>query len=211
MNSFTELLNNYSYQLHRNDLYAKTDEEFIKINKRNQLEVGRIKKNLEKLEVEKGGLEESWNSMVTLLKGNDQFKRVTDRTKGAHTYSFKLEILLPDNLGIGFCLSQIGDLIGIYFTSGHAKSLIPITEYTSTIGVFSKESINPFISYFPYSDEQINFANKLISCCEEFFPEFQLFNNIFAATKIEDIVIDGKNVYVSDLFQVLFADNLVII
>ncbi|WP_075350446.1 hypothetical protein [Algoriphagus marinus] len=211
MGSILEEIENYSFQLHRDDLYAKTDEEFIKINKRNQLEVERIKKNLEKLEVEKVGLVESWNSMVILLKENDQIKRVTDRTKGAHTYSFKMEILLPNKLGIGFCLSQIGKLIGIYFTSGHAKSIIPITEYTSTIGVFSKESKNPFISYFPYSEEQINFANKLISCCERFFPEFQLFNNIFAATKIEDIVIDGKSVYRSDLFQVLFADNLVII
>ncbi|RAI85777.1 hypothetical protein [Algoriphagus yeomjeoni] len=211
MNFYIKELVNYSYPMHRDDLYAKNDEEFIEINQRDQFDIERTQRNFEKLANERIELEKSWCSFVACIKENDQFKRVTDRSSGAHSYSFKLEILLQRNLGIGLCISQIGKLVGIYFTSQKPQAIIPFKEFTATVDEFSKESINPFISYYPYSEEQVYFANMLIKCCEGFFPEFQLFNNLFASNKIEDIVIRGKNIYKSELFQVLFADNLVII
>ena len=67
------------------------------------------------------------------------------------------------------------------------------------------------ISYFPYSEIQIENAKQLMELSKEFFPDFVLFNNLFAGTTIEDLVIYGKNFYKSELFQVLFADNLVVI
>jgi hypothetical protein len=129
----------------------------------------------------------------------------------AFTYAFKVEVVLQDNFGIGFCLSQIGKLVGIYFTSQKHNSLIPLKEFTSSIGEFPKESINPFISYFPYSELQIEKAKHLIEISREFFPDFELFNNYCASDTIEDLVIDGKNFYKSELSQVLFANNLVVI
>jgi hypothetical protein len=211
MNSYKEVLNIYSYQLHRDDLYAKTDEEFIKINQRDQIAIERTQKNFENLANERIKLEKSWNSFLSRIKAINGFLRVTDRTPMAFTYSFKVEVVLQNNLGIGFCLSQIGKLVGIYFTSQKINALIPFKEFTSSIGEFSKESINPFISYFPYSQIQIESASQLMKISKEFFPDFELFNNYFASAQIEDLVIDGKFFYKSELFQVLFANNLVII
>lgn len=211
MNPFKEELCKFSFPLHREDLYAETEDDFIKINQRDQADIERTQKNFEKLASERFELERSWSSFISRIKVIDGFLRVTDRTPLAYTYSFKVEIVLENNLGIGFCLSQIGKLVGIYFTSQKINALIPFKEFTSPIGGFPNASINPFISYFPYSEIQIEIANQLIEYGKEVFPDFQLFNNYNASIKIKEIVIDGKNIYQSDLFQVLFANNLVVI
>lgn len=211
MNSYKEVLNIYSYPLHRADINAKTDENFIKINQRDQADIEKTQKNFEKLANERIELERSWSSFVSRIRGIDGFLKVTDRTPMAFTYSFKAEVVLQNNLGVGFCLSQIGKLVGTYFTSPKINALIPFKEFTSSIGEFPKESINPFISYFPYSQIQIESANQLMEISKFFFPDFELFNNYFASTQIEDLVIDGKNFNKSELFQVLFANNLVVI
>ncbi|MFC5625593.1 hypothetical protein [Algoriphagus winogradskyi] len=44
-----------------------------------------------------------------------------------------------------------------------------------------------------------------------FYPDYVLFNNLFASVAIEELVIYDKNIYKSELFKVLFADNLVVI
>ena len=211
INPYKELLNKYSYPLHRVDLFAKNHEEFIKIKQRDQFDIERTQRNFEKLANERIELEKSWSSFISRIKEFDGFLRVTDRTPSAFEYSFKVEIVLDNKSGLGFCLSQIGNLVGIYFTSQKPHALIPFKEFNSTIGELSKESINPFISYFPYSEIQIENAQQLMELSKEFFPDFVLFNNLFAGTTIEDLVIYGKSFYKSELFQVLFADNLVII
>ncbi|WP_339866128.1 hypothetical protein [uncultured Algoriphagus sp.] len=211
MNFYREELNNFSYPMHRDDLYAKTDEEFIEINQRDQFDIERTQRNFEKLANGRIELEKSWSSFISRIRGFDGFLRVTDRTPTAFVYSFKVEIVLDNNLGLGFCLSQIGKLIGIYFTSQKTSGLIPLKEFTSSIGEYSKESINPFISYFPYSEIQIEKAQQLMELSKVFYPDYVLFNNLFASVAIEDLVIYDKNIYKSELFKVLFADNLVVI
>ena len=211
MNPYLKELENYSYPLHKTDLDGISDEEFIRITDRDQADIHRTQINFQKLANERIELESSWSSFFSRIKEIDGFLRVTDRTAGAYIYSFKAEIVLPDNLGIGICLSQIGNLVGFYFTSQKINALIPFKEFTSSIGGLSNVVINPFISYFPYSEIQIETANQLIEISREFFPDFELFNNFFASDTIEDLVIDGKNFKKSELFQVLFTNNLVVI
>jgi hypothetical protein len=211
MNPYLIDIEKYSFPLYKTDLNANIDEDFIKINQRDQADIERTQKNFEKLANERIKLERSWSSFVSRIMGIDGFLRVTDRTPMAFTYSFKVEVVLQNNLGVGFCLSQIGKLVGIYFTSQKINALIPFKEFTSSIGEFPKESINPFISYFPFSQIQIESANQLMEISKFFFPDFELFNNYYASAQIEDLVIDGKNFNKSELFQVLFANNLVVI
>jgi hypothetical protein len=211
MNPYLIDIEKYSYPLYKTDLNAKTDEDFIKINQRDQADIEKTQKNFEKLANERIELERSWSSFVLRIRGIEGFLKVTDRTPMAFTYSFKVEVVLQDNFGIGFCLSQIGKVVGIYFTSQKINALIPFKEFTSSVGGLSKVFINPSISYFPYSEIQIESANQLIEISREFFPDFQLFDNYCASDQIEDLVIDGRSFYKSELFQVLFADNLVVI
>jgi hypothetical protein len=211
MNSYLLELAQYSYPFDRSDLFPKNQNEMVKINDKDRLNKIRVSEKFEELAMRKMEHEEHWNSFVNEVKLEGRFIRVTDRSQLAHSYSFKLELLLEGNYGLGFCLSQIGQLIGIYFTNQSLKANIPIVEFRSAVGVLSKKSPNHFICYFPFSVTQIDATNRLLEICEYYFKDFQLFNNYHASTKIQDLVIGDQNIYESDLFQVLFADNLVVI
>jgi len=211
MNSYLLELALYSYPCNRSDLFPKNQNEMVKINDKDGLNKKRVSEKFEELALQKIEYRENWVSFVNEVKFGGGFLRVTDRSQLVHSYSFKLELLLEGNYGLGFCLSQIGQLIGIYFTNQSLKANIPIVEFRSAVGVLSKKSPNPYISYFPFSVAQIDATNRLLEICEYYFKDFQLFNNYHASTKIQDLVIGDQNIYESDLFQVLFADNLVVI
>lgn len=211
MNSYLLELAQYSYPFDRSDLFPKNQNEMVKINDKYSLNKKRVSEKFEELAMRKMEHEEHWNSFVNEVKLEGRFIRVTDRSQLAHSYSFKLEFLLEGNYGLGFCLSQIGQLIGIYFTNQSIKASIPIVEFRSAVGILSKKSPNPYISYFPFSVAQIDATNRLLEICENYFKDFQLFNNYHASTQIQDLVIGDQNIYELDLFQVLFADNLVVI
>lgn len=211
MNSYLLELAPYSYPFDRSDLFPKSHNEMVKINDKDRLNKIRVSEKFEELAIQKIEYQEYWVSFVNEVKLGGGFLRVTDRSQLAHSYSFKLEFLLEGNYGLGFCLSQIGQLIGIYFTNQSLKANIPIVEYRSAVGILSKKSSNLYISYFPFSETQVEASKWLLEICDNYFKGFQLFNNYHASTQIQDLVLGDQHVYESDLFQVLFADNLVVI
>jgi hypothetical protein len=211
MDRLIKELENYSYPLNKSDLVLDSEEKMVEVIQKNHLNSERIKKNLEVLEIQKVSIENSWNSFVFNLRDCNGIYRVTDRTNGAHPYSFKLEILISNKFGIGFCMSLIGRLIGIYFTGQNSKSLVPIRNFPSAIDGISQETRNPFISYFPFSEDQLEVTFQLIELSELYFPDFKLFNNLTATTKVKNMVIGNRMILESDLFQVLFTNNMVVI
>lgn len=204
-------LSHLSYSFDSEELNPQSETEMVQVFKKYQPLIEESKGKIEALNMEKEKLKSKWAGFVTSLKNEAECKRVVDRSILSHTYSYRVEIGLENGFGLGFCMSFIGNVLGIYYSSNSLDSAVPIIEHSIIPGVLNREITHRNLSYFPFARYQLETAKELISLNSLYFPTFDLFDNTFAGEEFQNIGIGEEKFFKSDLFQILFANNLVVI
>ncbi|MHA7130963.1 hypothetical protein [Algoriphagus namhaensis] len=198
-----------SYSFDDEDLNPQSESEMVYVFKKYQPLIEESNGKIEALNMEKEKLIPTWETFVNSLKNEVQFKRVVDRSVLSHTYSYRVEIGLEN--GFGFCMSFISKVLGIYYSSNNLNSSVTIKEYSIIPGVLDREITHQNLSYFPFARHQLDTAKRLISLNNFFFPNFDLFDNTFANEEYRNLGMGEEKFFKCDLFQILFANNLVVI
>jgi hypothetical protein len=105
--------------------------------------------------------------------------------------------------GIIINISFLPKYIGLYFYHELIQTEIPIRDR------FGKN--NYHLSFYPFSLKHEDLAREIISLVNFYFPDFVLFNNLYASIEINNVVVDDSIKEVSTIFQVIFEDNMNII
>lgn len=143
--------------------------------------------------------EGDWNNLIALLKLNNYFIR--DISAASHLHINKL-LLGFDGLknGIALSISYLPKYIGLYYYHQTAVSSVPLTDRAGN-------RINS-LSYFPFNRDQVILTKQLLNLLPAGFTYFNLFNNVYADTKVFDVIMDNTLYKESDLFHVLFDDTI---
>lgn len=113
---------------------------------------------------------ENWETLIQQIKVIESVKRTRDLAGGAAPQTNKLLIGLNGvQEGIILNISYLTKLIGFYYCDYNSIPLIPIVD-----------SNYKQISYYPYNNLQEQLARDVLSLTDTLFPEFFLFNNLFA-------------------------------
>ncbi len=67
--------------------------------------------------------------------------------------------------------------------------------------------IHNHLNYFPFNKTQEDFTFTLLEIADSFFPGFNLFNNVFAAKKAKNVIIDLDVIAEADYFCIFFDGN----
>jgi hypothetical protein len=115
----------------------------------------------------------------------------------------KLIIALGMRQGVILNINYLSKLIGFYFCDFDTKAFIPIH---SKLGYW-----DPMLSYFPFNETQLQFARELYSYVKLNFPDFELFDNLFANVKAYKVIVDLHIEDEIDYFQLLLDNNMAIV
>ena len=141
---------------------------------------------------------EKWSKIVEHFKAKGYAR---DISNASHLHT---NTLIIGNFGIteGIILniSFLPKYISFYFYHQNEKPKIPIID---KYGVENQE-----LSFFPFNKKQEKYCINVLDFVFNFFPNFALFNNIFANEKISNVIIDGRRTQESTFFQVIFEDNM---
>ncbi len=150
-----------------------------------------------------------WNDFVSKVKNIEEVKKVRDTYYSSHPDTGKVTIGINNNVeeSLTFNLSFRTMQMGIYYCHYSKKHDIPIVEqYRKAVDGTLYQTIYHHLSYFPFNKLQEEFAWQLVEIAYEFFPNFKLFNNIFAAKKASNVIIQNEIFNEYDYFRVIF-DN----
>ncbi len=152
-----------------------------------------------------------WNEFVAEIRKMESVTRIRDTYYSSYPDTGKITIGLNENCeqGVTFNLSFRIKQMGIYYC--HYKQIPKISikgQPMLSIDLNTYLPIYNQLSYYPFSEEQERFTHLLIEKADTFFQDFKLFNNIFAAKKAQNVIIDMAIIKESDYFQVFFDNSM---
>lgn len=141
---------------------------------------------------------ENWKTIVNFYKSIGYARDVSN---ASHLQTNSL-IIGVDKIreGIILNISFLPKYFGIYFYHQDLIATIPI------IDKFGKE--NTHLSFFPFNRQQEDFSRNVLDYISTYLPDFSVFNNIYANSKISNVIIDGTIPIETNFFQVIFEDNM---
>jgi hypothetical protein len=125
---------------------------------------------------------------------------VRDLTPFAHLHTNKLLIEISELEGsVILHISHLPSYIGFSYYHPTKKTLTSI----------SGRNVSTNLSFFPFSDLQLQLTRDIIIFISSIKTTLSLFNNIYANSSINDVIIDCTIQKETTLFQVVFDTNFV--
>lgn len=141
---------------------------------------------------------ENWGKIVAFYK-NRGYAR--DTSNSSHLQTNSLIIGFNEmSEGIILNISYLPLYIGIYFYHKTLDALVPVTDGD---GKFCYH-----LSFFPFNLKQQDRSMELLMLVKHYFPDFEIFNNLFSAEKIKNVIIDGLIKEEATLFHTIFEDKM---
>jgi hypothetical protein len=151
-----------------------------------------------------------WNKFVVEIKNLKSVKGTRDTYYSSYPDTGKITIGIDKNCeeGVTFNLNFRTMQMGIYYCHYKEISKIPIMGQSIQLPDFVYVRTDNHLSYYPFNNAQEKFTFLLIELADTFFPNFKLFNNVFAAKKAQNVIIDMGIIKELDYFQVFFGPSM---
>lgn len=194
------MLNNDRFQINRLIPYISEIDQNLSLTI-NQAQFDELVQNIQSYEIQ-------WDRFSESLKEITCCGRVVNRSALANPYSILTEVNLsnsPDSIML--LLSALGNFYCFYFYSHTNKAVRPVKLYKRKQNQLLETIVweDPYISYFPFSEGQIQAIIEIESHINKSFPGFVRFDSDQSEIPIYDIRI-GEEFYPKlDLFQVIFT------
>ncbi|WP_254561812.1 hypothetical protein [Dyadobacter diqingensis] len=165
----------------------------------------------------KENLHPTWNYLIKELETfrwkfgpiRDMFYDSNDGFKAI--LRIKSEMGDSELVGIIFHVSLIGNQIGLYYADSSKTEVnqnpISPARKTSMLNTSPLTFVKD-LSYFPLNQLHADCAPDLIAIIVQHFPDFKVFDNIYAECKVDSIQTEGGYYQNIDLFQVIFGTNI---
>jgi hypothetical protein len=144
----------------------------------------------------------AWNQLISGCHGlSIPQSRFRDAGDNAVLHGHRLFIGFEGGIqGIVLNISYLTNHIGFYYCHHRQPALYPIFEKNG--------APLPHISYCPYNDKQLTLARACFLQAQLHFPDFILFDNLFATRYCEKMIVNRKLQDNAELFLIVFGDRL---